>query len=169
MLGPFYLPDQLAQEDLCRAGKGERLTVSGRVLGLPDCRPLPGALVEVWQADAKGVYTLAGGDKPDPDCLLRASVKADAEGRYRYRSILPGEYPGRPRHIHYRVSRPDLRPLVTQLYFQGDPRVEGGGRTRPRAHARRGGTLRHLRRGAGLEMKNPRGFPGGYCPARTLD
>lgn len=124
MLGPFYLPDQPPQEDLCRAGKVERLTVTGRVLGLPDCRPLGGALVEVWQADAKGAYTLVGGGKPDPDCLLRASVKADAEGRYRYNTILPGRYPGRPRHIHYRVSHPDYRALVTQLYFRGDPDSE---------------------------------------------
>jgi protocatechuate 3,4-dioxygenase beta subunit len=124
MLGPFYLPDQPSQEDLCRAGKGERLTVTGRVLGLPDCRPLAGALVEVWQADARGEYTLVGGGPPDPDCLLRASVKADAEGRYRYSTILPGVYPGRPRHIHYRVSHPDYRVLVTQLYFRGDPNSE---------------------------------------------
>lgn len=124
MLGPFYLPDQPAQEDLCRAGRGDRLTVTGRVLGLPDCRPLGGALVEVWQADAKGEYTLVGGGRPDPDCLLRASVKADAEGRYRFHTILPGVYPGRPRHLHYRVSHPDYRVLVTQLYFRGDPQSE---------------------------------------------
>lgn len=125
MLGPFYLPDQPPQDDLCRAAKGERVVISGRVLGLPGCRPLEGALVEVWQADAKGEYTLVGGGKPDPDCLLRAGVKADAEGRYRYRTILPGVYPGRPRHIHYRVSHPDFRPLVTQLYLKGDPHLQG--------------------------------------------
>jgi protocatechuate 3,4-dioxygenase beta subunit len=124
MLGPYYLPDQPAQEELCRAGKGERLVVTGRVLGLPDCRPLGGALVEVWQADARGEYTLVGGGKPDPDCLLRARVKADAEGRYRYATIPPGVYPGRPRHIHYRVGHPDYRVLVSQLYFRGDPHSE---------------------------------------------
>ena len=127
MLGPYYLSDQPAQEDLCRAGKGDRLTISGRVLGLPDCRPLAGALVEVWQADARGEYTLVGSGKPDPDCLLRASVKADAGGRYRFRSIAPGVYPGRPRHIHYRVRHPDYRELVTQLYFKGDAGLEGAG------------------------------------------
>lgn len=125
MLGPFYLPDQPAQEDLCRSGKGERLVVTGRVLGLPDCRPLAGALVEVWQADARGEYTLVEGARPDPGCLLRASVKTDAEGRYRYGTLLPGVYPGRPRHIHYRVSHPDYRALVTQLYFKGDPHLGG--------------------------------------------
>ncbi|HSD61770.1 MAG TPA: hypothetical protein VLC55_13040 [Burkholderiales bacterium] len=127
MLGPFYLPDQPPQDDLCRQGKGDRVMISGRVLGLPDCRPLAGALVEVWQADAKGEYTLVGGGKPDPDCLLRASLKTDAEGRYRFRSILPGVYPGRPRHIHYRVSHADYRTLVTQLYFKGDPQLHGVG------------------------------------------
>lgn len=127
MLGPFYLPEQPAQEDLCRGGKGDRVVISGRVLGLPDCRPLAGALVEVWQADARGEYTLVGGGKADPDCLFRASLKTDAEGRYRFRSILPGVYPGRPRHIHYRVSHPDYRTLVTQLYFRGDPQLQGVG------------------------------------------
>jgi protocatechuate 3,4-dioxygenase beta subunit len=48
---------------------------------------------------------------------LRASIRTDAEGRYRYTTILPGEYPGRPRHIHYRVSRKGYTALVTQLYF----------------------------------------------------
>ena len=59
--------------------------------------------------------TLAKPD--DPGCLLRASVVTGAEGRYAYTTILPGEYPGRPRHIHYRVSHKGYATLVTQLYF----------------------------------------------------
>jgi len=119
-LGPFYVPGQPFQDDLCPSATGERLTISGRVLGMPDCRPLPGALVEVWQTDAKGEYTLVTGGKPDPGCLLRASLKSDGEGRYSFRTITPGVYPGRPAHIHYRVSAPGYRTLVTQLYFKND-------------------------------------------------
>jgi protocatechuate 3,4-dioxygenase beta subunit len=53
----------------------------------------------------------------DLGCLLRASLTTDAGGRYRFQTIVPGEYPGRPRHIHYRVSAKGHATLVTQLYF----------------------------------------------------
>jgi len=122
-LGPFYVPDQPFQNDLCASAKGDRLTISGRVLGMPDCRTLPGALVEVWQTDAKGEYTLVTGAMPDAGCLLRASLKCDTEGRYSFRTVRPGVYPGRPAHIHYRVSAPGYRTLVTQLYFKDDPHL----------------------------------------------
>ena len=90
-LGPFYKSAAPQQAELCASGSGgkERLIVTGHVLGLPDCKPLAGALVEVWQADA----------------------------RYAFNTILPGEYPGRPRHIHYRISHKGYATLVTQLYF----------------------------------------------------
>jgi protocatechuate 3,4-dioxygenase beta subunit len=119
-LGPFYKPGAPETSELCASGSGggERLVVTGRILGMPDCAPLAGALVEVWQADARGNYTQVDpGRRDDPGCLLRASLRSDGEGRYAYTTILPGEYPGRPRHIHYRVSRQGYATLVTQLYF----------------------------------------------------
>jgi protocatechuate 3,4-dioxygenase beta subunit len=106
-LGPFYVKGAPAQANLCASGTGgaQKLTVSGRVLGTPECAPLAGALVEVWQADNRGDYTqVTAGKTDDPGCLLRASLTTDAGGRYRCQTIIPGEYPGRPRHIHYRVS-----------------------------------------------------------------
>jgi protocatechuate 3,4-dioxygenase beta subunit len=118
-LGPFYKPNAPAQAELCASGSGgkERLIVTGRVLGVPDCKPLAGAVVEVWQADARGDYSQVGAKPDDAGCLLRASLPTDAEGRYSFTTVLPGEYPGRPRHIHYRVSHKDHATLVTQLYF----------------------------------------------------
>jgi protocatechuate 3,4-dioxygenase beta subunit len=118
-LGPFYKPNAPSQTELCASGSGgkERLVVTGRVLGMPECRPLAGTRVEVWQADTRGDYSQVGARPDDPRCLLRASLVTDAEGRYVYATILPGEYPGRPRHIHYRVSHPGYATLVTQLYF----------------------------------------------------
>ena len=118
-LGPFYTRGVPEQSELCASGSGgkERLMVSGRVLGA-DCKPLSGALVEVWHADANGDYSeFTRGKKDDPACLLRASLKTGAEGRYCYTTIMPAEYPGRPRHIHYRVSHAAHATLVTQLYF----------------------------------------------------
>lgn len=118
-LGPFYSRNAPEQTTLCTSGSGgkEQLVVSGRVLGL-DCKPLAGALVEVWHADANGDYSHFTRGKPDdPACLLRAGIKTDVDGRYSYTTIMPAEYPGRPRHVHYRVSQPGHATLVTQLYF----------------------------------------------------
>ncbi len=125
-LGPFYVKDAPSQSDLCSAvGDNERLTISGRILGTPDCRSLGGALIEIWQANAKGEYSqVSRNQKDDPNCLLRAALKAGADGRYTFRTVLPGEYPGRPRHIHYRVSMNGYRTLVTQLYFNPERGVD---------------------------------------------
>ena len=118
-LGPFYVKGAPAQPELCASGSGgaQRLVVAGKVVDAPDCAPLAGALVEVWQADARGDYSQVGAKPDDAGCLLRASLKTDAEGRYSFRTVLPGEYPGRPRHIHFRVSHKGYTTLVTQLYF----------------------------------------------------
>lgn len=70
--------------------------------------------------------TSARGKTDDPQCLLRASLKTDAEGRYSFSTIVPAEYPGRPRHIHYRVSQAAYTTLVTQLYFERERGVADG-------------------------------------------
>jgi protocatechuate 3,4-dioxygenase beta subunit len=100
-LGPFYTPN--APE---RASTGRGLAVSGVVRSAAGCAPVPGARIEWWSADGKGEYQDA----------LRATQRADAEGRYRYETVVPGRYPGRPPHVHVRVSAPGHRTLVTQLY-----------------------------------------------------
>ena len=125
-LGPFFVPNAPRQSDLCAAaGEAERLTVTGVIMGAPDCRPLAGAIIEIWQADAKGEYSqVARERKDDPGCLLRATLSSGADGRYVFRSVLAGEYPGRPSHIHYRVSMRGYRTLVTQLYFGPDRSVD---------------------------------------------
>jgi len=100
-LGPFYAPDA-PRRDATGAG----LTVSGRVRSAADCAPLGGARLEWWSADPHGQY----------DDAHRATQVADAEGRYRYATDFPGRYPGRPPHLHVRVSAPGHRTLVTQIY-----------------------------------------------------
>ncbi len=100
-LGPFYTPD--APE---RASTGRGLTVSGVVRSATGCAALPGARIEWWSADGKGQYQDA----------LRATQRADGQGRYRYETVAPGRYPGRPPHLHVRVTAPGHRTLVTQLY-----------------------------------------------------
>lgn len=72
-------------------GKGHVLT--GVILSSLDCRPIPGARVEVWQSNKKGRYVRA----------LSATVLADQNGRFRFEGPYPAAYEGRPPHIHLRV------------------------------------------------------------------
>jgi protocatechuate 3,4-dioxygenase beta subunit len=72
------------------------------------------ALIEVWQADDKGEYDNRG-------FRLRGHLFTDADGRYRFRTIVPGAYPGRTPHIHVKVQAPSRPVLTTQLYLPNDP------------------------------------------------
>jgi protocatechuate 3,4-dioxygenase, beta subunit len=110
---------------------GERIVVSGRVLD-EDSRPLPNTLVEIWQANAAGRYQheVDQHDAPlDPNFTGCGRAITDAEGRYRFVTIRPGEYPWRnhynawrPAHIHFSLFGPAFATrLVTQMFFPGDP------------------------------------------------
>src|SRR5881398_367722 len=121
--------------DLTRQHKGapigERMILQGRVLD-EDGRPVPGTLVELWQCNAAGRYLhkVDQHDAPlDPNFTGCGHVLTDSEGRYRFVTIRPGEYPWRnhynawrPAHIHFSVFGPAFAArLVTQMFFPGDP------------------------------------------------
>ena len=110
---------------------GERIFVHGRVLD-EDGRPVRGALIEVWQANAAGRYRhkVDGYDAPlDPNFSGGGRLLTDDEGRYFFKTIKPGPYPWgnhynawRPSHIHFSLFGAGiLSRLVTQMYFPGDP------------------------------------------------
>ena len=97
------------------------LRVEGRLFDTADClTPLAGWGLDLWQADAEGVY------REPPDFRLRGRMVTDAEGGFAFETIKPGRYrlsgSFRPAHLHLRVYAPDggVR-LTTQLYFAGDP------------------------------------------------
>lgn len=111
--GPYYIADAPFKARLYPEGTpGETLIISGTVRGA-NCQPLPGAVVDAWQADASGVYDFSD------QFIGRGQVTADEQGRYQFETVLPGEYVPRPPHIHLKISHPDARPLTTQLYFEG--------------------------------------------------
>jgi protocatechuate 3,4-dioxygenase beta subunit len=113
--GPFYTPNTPRRSNLVTTGvSGVALLLTGDVVDT-SCRPIRGALLDFWQADANGQYDNDG-------FRLRGHQFADASGRYALRTIVPGLYPGRTRHIHVKVQRPHGRILTTQLYFPGEPR-----------------------------------------------
>jgi protocatechuate 3,4-dioxygenase, beta subunit len=112
---------------------GERISVHGKVMD-EDARPVPGALIEIWQANAGGKYRHVN-DKYqaalDPNFGGCGRVISDAEGKYAFRTIRPGPYPfpndgcaWRPAHIHLSIfGAAFVQRLVTQVYFEGDPLI----------------------------------------------
>jgi protocatechuate 3,4-dioxygenase beta subunit len=112
--GPFYRRSTPLRSSLIEPGmQGERLLLAGQVLDT-DCRPLPGTVLDFWQADAAGRYDNEG-------YRLRGHMIADAQGRYHLETIIPGGYTGRTRHIHVKLQAPQVRMLTTQLYFPEEP------------------------------------------------
>lgn len=124
ILGPFYRPDAPTRQDLTFKGlSGSRIALKGQVFGADCTTPLEGALVEIWHCDTQGDY-----DNESGKYLQRAKWNTNAEGWYAFRTILPGKYLNgrlyRPAHIHFRVSAPGHKELISQIYFQGDPHIE---------------------------------------------
>jgi protocatechuate 3,4-dioxygenase beta subunit len=112
--GPYFKPQSPQRADLLEPGiEGQAVTLTGLVLDTA-CRPIGGALIDVWQADAAGRYDNTG-------FRLRGHMFSDAQGRFTLNTIVPGAYPGRTRHLHLRLQPPGGRVLTTQLYFPGDP------------------------------------------------
>jgi protocatechuate 3,4-dioxygenase beta subunit len=93
--------------------------VTGRVLTTSG-RPIPRALLDFWQADARGVYDNSG-------YRFRGHQLADARGRYALQTVVPAVYSGRTRHIHVKAKAPRGRVLTTQLYFPGEARNRDDG------------------------------------------
>ena len=135
--GPIFGHGEISRtdNDLTRqhAGEplGERITVSGQVLD-GNGRPVPNALIEIWQCNAAGRYRhrIDQHEAPlDPNFTGAGRTVTDGEGRYRFISIKPGPYPWenhrnawRPAHIHFSLfGTAFLTRLVTQMYFPGDP------------------------------------------------
>ena|SRR5271165_1334544 len=130
ILGPFYPVQQapVLTGDLTRAGraKGTVLHLSGRVLTSAGA-PVAGARVEIWQANAGGRYAHPNDTNPtplDPNFDGFAVATTDAQGCYRFRTVVPAAYPAgpdrmRPPHIHFKVTGAREQ-LVTQMYFAGE-------------------------------------------------
>ena len=139
LTGPVYGHDDIHPLDgdltrnAARNGEplGERIIVVGRVLDEND-RPVPHALVEVWQANAAGRYVQANDQHPaplDPNFVGAGRCLTNEAGEYAFTTIKPGAYPWRnhenawrPAHIHFSLFGANfLSRLVTQMYFPGDP------------------------------------------------
>lgn len=143
VLGPFYSGRQRelapGESILLRPEPGQPLWMRGHVRDAA-ARPIPDALVEVWQTAPNELYDVQ--DSGQPEGHLRATFRSDPEGGYAFETILPtsypipddgpagqlltamGRHPYRPAHIHFLISAPGYRTLVTHLFIAGDRYLE---------------------------------------------
>lgn len=143
VLGPFFAHGAKEYDtgaDLREGAtlKGEDVYVSGRVLSL-DGKPVANAALDIWQAKADGIYDV----QTEGGFELRGRVKANANGEYAFKSYKPkfysvpvdgpvgdliratGNHHMRPAHMHAIVSAPGYQPVITHVFVEGDPYLDG--------------------------------------------
>jgi protocatechuate 3,4-dioxygenase beta subunit len=118
-LGPFY-KRQAPHTPMLRTASdaGMPMALSGVVYNTRG-EIVPDAKVEIWQADNDGHYDVDG-------YRFRALLEPGPKGAYAIESVIPGHYPDRVcQHMHFLVTAPGVKPLITQMYFATDPVFEG--------------------------------------------
>jgi hydroxyquinol 1,2-dioxygenase len=142
VFGPFHVegaPEKPLGADVANGAEGEPCFVRGCVRGFAG-EPIAGAVIEVWQADAKGLYDIQyeGLDEH----RARATLRSAQDGGYHFRSIVATPYPiphdgpvgqllealnrhpWRPAHLHFRITAPGYETLVTHVFRDGDPYLD---------------------------------------------
>jgi hydroxyquinol 1,2-dioxygenase len=141
VLGPFYAegaPEKNTGADLA-PGEGPGVVVSGKVTDL-NGKPLANAVLDAWQTAPNGLYHMQ--DSKAEEFHLCGKVRTAADGSYSFRTLKPvtysipsdgpvgqlldklGRHPHRPAHIHFIVSAPGYKPVVTQIFTEGDEYLE---------------------------------------------
>jgi protocatechuate 3,4-dioxygenase beta subunit len=123
ILGPFYRPDSPVRNNLVIKGEQGTVVELSGIIKRADCiTPHQKAKVELWHCSSDGVY-----DNDSDKYLYRGTTFCDAKGHYLFKTILPVPYDAggaiRPAHYHLMITAEGYQPLVTQLYFSGDPHI----------------------------------------------
>ena len=148
--GPYYPVTKPAETDadLTRIGtgpvaKGRLFVLRGRVVD-PDGKAIAGARVEIWQTDDQGIYLHPGDARSsnrDKAFQFFGATLSAADGAFAFRTIEPGLYTGRARHIHAKITPPGSATLTTQFYFKSDESLLRDGIARRLGKALEGVTL----------------------------
>ena len=133
--GPFYpIKDQLDKDRDLTSVNGSSQLAEGKIIIVRGtvtnqfCKPVEGALVEIWQACHSGKYNHPGDTntaKLDPNFQYWGKAITNDYGVYSFKTIIPGAYPAdtnwtRPPHIHFKIQKLGYLELITQMYFQGE-------------------------------------------------
>ena len=138
VFGPFWVdgaPHKPMGATIVQDSTLSDLSVQGLVHD-PAGAPISGAVMDVWQTAPNGMYDVQ--DSNQPEMNLRGKFTTGTDGRYDFRTCMPTEYPiptdgpvgallratgrhpWRPAHLHFMITAPGYRPLITSLYFEGD-------------------------------------------------
>lgn len=121
--GPYYLDPKLVRAQIAEGRTGVPLRVDLRVIEGATCAPIVGARVELWHADAQGIYSgyEGQGDRQNLSTVgekfLRGTQFTDAKGAASFQTIYPGWYAGRATHVHFKVLLDERSVLTGQMYF----------------------------------------------------
>jgi protocatechuate 3,4-dioxygenase beta subunit len=144
LVGPFYRANapfrQRGESGASTDTAGDRVRISGKVYDLESGNPLAGAVLDVWQAATNGLYE--NQDETQPDYNLRGQFRTDEAGTFELVALMPTPYPVptdgpvgellrvakrsvfRPAHIHFIVSAPGYETLITQVFVDGDEKID---------------------------------------------
>ena len=115
--GPYYIPKERVRRNITDGHPGTPLTLRLAVVDATTCRPIKGAAVDVWHADAAGIYSgfdAGAGSRT----FMRGIQRTDAKGIAVFRTVYPGWYSGRTVHIHVKVHVGGRVVHTGQLYFR---------------------------------------------------
>jgi protocatechuate 3,4-dioxygenase beta subunit len=114
--GPYYIADELVRRNITEGRPGTPLTLRAFVVDASTCKAIKGAAVDVWHADAGGVYSGFGAGEANRT-FMRGIQRTNAKGLSLFRTVYPGWYPGRTVHIHVKVHLGGNVIHTGQLYF----------------------------------------------------
>jgi protocatechuate 3,4-dioxygenase beta subunit len=169
--GPFYLDPKLLRSDISSGQPGAPLQVALQVVRAGDCATLANARVDVWHADALGLYsgyakqTGVGGVSPEAAVgsqHLRGTQFTDGNGTVQFRTIFPSWYGGRTPHVHFKVFLGGREVIASQIFFPDEISREVFAQWQPyREHASKRRTFNDndpIKQGVYSEVARSRGL-----------
>ncbi len=114
--GPYYVPNEKVRRNITEGKPGVPLDLRLTVVDASTCKPIKSAAVDIWHADALGVYSGAIANDPGTN-FMRGVQKTDSTGLARFESVYPGWYQGRAVHIHVKVHLGGTVVHTGQLFF----------------------------------------------------
>lgn len=115
--GPYYIDDAIFRRNVKEGRPGTKLELRFKVSDESSCRPIAGAVVEIWHADSRGIYSGFGEAAAEPT-FLRGQQRTDRHGKCSFKTIYPGWYPGRCVHVHVKVHVGGEAVHTGQVFFR---------------------------------------------------